>query len=127
MGAEKWFTLFISNGDMNDIKIIKSLEDSGVLIDRVTETEEGGFIGALLKPLAASIVQPVIFSVVRGLSGTGAKTAGRWYMDRNICRFFKKQFTQEVLKKIKCKLITHNIFRIQDMNLLCVDFIVSLS
>ena len=62
---------------MNDIKIIKSLEDSGVLIDRVTETEEGGFIGALLKPLAASIVQPVIFSVVRGLSGTGAKTAGR--------------------------------------------------
>ena len=58
---------------MNDIKIIKSLEDSGVLIDRVTETEEGRFIGALLKPLAASIVQPVIFSVVRGLSGTGAK------------------------------------------------------
>ena len=48
-------------------------------------------------------------------------------MDRNICCFFKKQFTQEVLKKIKCKLITHNIFRIQDMNLLCVDFIVSLS
>ena len=47
MGAEKWFTLFISNGDMNDIKITKSWEDSGVLIDRVTQTEEGGFIGAL--------------------------------------------------------------------------------
>ena len=45
---------------MNDIKIIKLWEDSGVLIDRVTQTEEGGFIGALLKPLAASIVQPVI-------------------------------------------------------------------
>ena len=35
----KGFTLFISNEDMNDIiKIIKSLEDSGVLIDGVTET-----------------------------------------------------------------------------------------
>ena len=37
--AGKGFTLFISNDDMNDIiKIIKSLEDSGVLIDGVTET-----------------------------------------------------------------------------------------
>ena len=37
--AGKGFTLFISNEDMNDIiKIIKSLEDSGILIDAVTET-----------------------------------------------------------------------------------------
>ena len=49
---EKRFTLFISNEDLNDIiKIIKSLEDSGVLIDRVTETvkheikkQKGGFL-----------------------------------------------------------------------------------
>ena len=48
---------------MNDIiKIIKSLEDSSVLIDEVTETvkhetrKEGGFLGALLVPLASSIV-----------------------------------------------------------------------
>ena len=46
------------------IKIIKSLEDSGVLIDGVTETvkheiknkQEGGFLGAFLAPLAASVV-----------------------------------------------------------------------
>ena len=46
----KWFTLFILNEDMNDIiKIIKSLKDSGVLIDGVSETvkhehknQEGG-------------------------------------------------------------------------------------
>ena len=46
---------------MNDImKIIKSLDDSGVLIDEVTETvkdeikKQGeGFIGALLASLAA--------------------------------------------------------------------------
>ena len=37
--AEKGFTLFILNEDINGIiKIIKSLEDSGVLIDGVTET-----------------------------------------------------------------------------------------
>ena len=37
--AEKGLTLFISNEDMNDIiKIIKLLEDSGVLIDVVIET-----------------------------------------------------------------------------------------
>ena len=33
------FTLFVSREDMNDIiKIIKSLEDSGLLIDGITET-----------------------------------------------------------------------------------------
>ena len=63
--AEKGFTLFISNEDMDDIiKIIKSLEDTGVLIDGVTETgkdetkkQEVGFLGALLEPLAASLVK----------------------------------------------------------------------
>ena len=39
MRAGKGFTLFILNEDMHDIiKIIKSLEDLGVLIDGVTET-----------------------------------------------------------------------------------------
>ena len=38
MTAGKGFTLFILNEDMNVIKIIKSLEDSGALIDGVTET-----------------------------------------------------------------------------------------
>ena len=59
---------------MNDIiKIIKSLEDSGVLIDGVTQIvkdeikkQEGGFLGALLAPLAASLVQPV--SVLTSIS-----------------------------------------------------------
>ena len=39
--AGKRFTLFISNEHMNDIiKIIKSLEESNVLIDGITETEK---------------------------------------------------------------------------------------
>ena len=36
--AGKGFTLYILNEDMNIIKIIKSLEDLGVLLDGVTET-----------------------------------------------------------------------------------------
>ena len=51
--AGKGFTLFISNEDINNIiKTIKLLEDSGVLIDAVTETvkhkikkQEADFLG----------------------------------------------------------------------------------
>ena len=72
--AGKGFTLFILNEDMNYIiKIIKSLQDSGVLIDVVTEAvkyeikrQEGGFLESFLAPLAASLVQPVISLVVKG-------------------------------------------------------------
>ena len=50
------FTLFISNEDINNIiKILKSLEDSNVLIDGITETvkheikkHEGRFLPAML-------------------------------------------------------------------------------
>ena len=89
--AVKVFTLFISNKNMNDIiKTIKSLEDSSVLIDRVTETvkheikkEEGRFLGALLAPLATSLVQPVISSLVKGISGRRVRRAGRGYIDKD--------------------------------------------
>ena len=51
--AGKGFTLFISNEDMNGVtKVIKSLEDSGALIDGVTE---GGFLGDSLAPLTVSL------------------------------------------------------------------------
>ena len=88
--AGKGFTLFISNEDTNDIiKIIKSLEDSGVLLDRVTETvkheikkQEYGFLGALLAPIAASLVQTVISSVVKGINWRGVTRAGRGYINK---------------------------------------------
>ena len=55
-----------------------------VLIDGVTETvkreikkQEGRFLGALLAPLAASLMQPSISSVVKGISGRGGRRAGR--------------------------------------------------
>ena len=64
VGARNGFILFILNEDVNDlIKVIKSLEDLGVLINRTIETvkreikkQEDGFLGALLAPLAASLV-----------------------------------------------------------------------
>ena len=47
----------------------------GVLIDGVSETvkreikkQEGGLLGASLAPLAASLLKPVISSVVKGMS-----------------------------------------------------------
>ena len=81
--------VFISNKDMiYIIKMIKPLEDTGVLIDTKTvkdeiKKQEGGFLRALLAPLAASLVQPVISSVVKSISGKGVRRARRGYMDKN--------------------------------------------
>ena len=59
----------------------------GALIDGVTETvknelkkQEGGFLRTLLVPLAASIVQPGICLVVKGLSGRGVRRVRRGYI-----------------------------------------------
>ena len=65
--AGKEFTLFISNEDMNDVK----------------KKQEGGFIGTLLAPLAASLVQPVISSVLKGISGRGVRRTGRGYINKS--------------------------------------------
>ena len=91
--AASGFTLLISNEDVDDIiKIIKSIDDSGVLIDEVTETvndgikkQEGGFLGALLPPLATSLVQTVISSVIEGTSGIIREVtrSGRGYINKN--------------------------------------------
>ena len=57
-------TLIISNEEMNDImKIIKSLEESGLLIKDVSKTikneakeQKGGFLGMLLSTVGASLL-----------------------------------------------------------------------
>ena len=92
--AGKGLTLFIYNEDIDDIiNIAKSLENSGKLIDGVTEAvkheikkQEGGFLRALLAPLAASVVQPVISSVVKGITGRWVRRARGGYnnMDKNV-------------------------------------------
>ena len=56
--------LIISNDEIHDIiKIVKSLEDSGLLIEGVTKTirneveeQKGGFLSMLLGTLSASLL-----------------------------------------------------------------------
>ena len=74
-------TLIISNDEMDDIlKIVKSLEGSGVLLKGVSETiqheakeQRGGFLSMLLGTLGASLLGDMLS---KGLSGKGAIRAG---------------------------------------------------
>ena len=70
-------TLTISNDEMDDIlKIVKSLENSGLLLKGVSETiqheaeeQKGGFLSMLLGTLGASLLGDI-------LSGKGVIRAG---------------------------------------------------
>ena len=63
-GFENHTTLIISNDDMLDLlKIVKPLEDSGILLNGITETvknevkeQKGGFLSMLLGTLGASLL-----------------------------------------------------------------------
>ena len=74
-------TLIISNDEMDDIlKIVKSLEDSGVLLKGASETiqheakeQRGGFLSMLLGTLGTSLLGDVLS---KGLSGSGVIRAG---------------------------------------------------
>ena len=74
-------TLMISNDEMDDIlEIVKSLDDSGVLLKGVSETiqneakeQRGGFLIMLLGTLGASLLGDVLS---KGLSGRGVIRAG---------------------------------------------------
>ena len=74
-------TLIFSNDEMDDIlKIVKSLENSGVLLKGVSETiqheakeQRGGFLGMLLGTLGASLLGDVLS---KSLSGKGVIRAG---------------------------------------------------
>ena len=71
-------TLIISNKDMEDlIKIVKSLEDSGLLLKGVTESvqnevkeQKGGFLSMLLGTLGASLLGNL-------LTGKGVNKKGK--------------------------------------------------
>ena len=64
-------TLIISNDEIDDIlKIVKSLEDSGVLLKGVSETiqnkakeQRGGFLSMLLGTLGASLLGDILSKV----------------------------------------------------------------
>ena len=79
-------TLIISNNEMEDIiKIVKSLEDSDLLLKGVTETvqnevkeQKGGFLSMLLGTLGASLLGNILTGreINRGGKGLGIDRAG---------------------------------------------------
>ena len=77
LGSGGHTTLIISNKDMDDlIEIVKSLEDSGLLLKGVTESvqnevkgQKGGFLSMLLGTLGASVLGNL-------LAGKGIHRAG---------------------------------------------------
>ena len=64
------------------------------------QKQEGGFLGALLAPLAASIVQPVISSVVKYISGRG---------------YMNKKFEFHSILQIKSRLLIISITKLDLM------------
>ena len=88
-------TLIISNDEMNDIlKIVKSLEDSGVLLKGVSETiqneakeQRGGFLSILLGTLGASLLADLL---TKNLSDKGTIRAG----EGTIGAFFTASFNK---------------------------------
>ena len=88
-------TLIISNQEMNDImKIVQSLENSGVLLKGVTETiknetkeQKGGFLSMLFGTLGASLLGSL-------LTGKGTVRAGEGTVraEEVIIKSLKKHF-----------------------------------
>ena len=81
LGSGGHTTLIISNDDMQDpLKTVKSLEDSGILLDGITETvknevkeQKGDFLSMLLGTLGACLLGDLL---AKNLSGKGVIRAG---------------------------------------------------
>ena len=80
LGSGNHTTLIISNDDMQDLlKIVKSLEDSGILLDGIIETvknevkeQKGGFLSMLLGTLDACLLGNMLVGkgVIKAGEGT---------------------------------------------------------
>ena len=81
LGSGNHTTLIIYNDDMQDfLKLVKALEDSGILLDGITEKvknevkeQKGGFLLMLLGTLGASLLGDLL---TKNLSGRGVIRAG---------------------------------------------------
>ena len=84
LGSGNNITLMISNDEINDfIKIVKSLEDSCLLLKGVTETvqnevkeQKGGFLSMLLGTLGASLLGNLLTGKGVNKKGKGIHRAG---------------------------------------------------
>ena len=80
-------TLIMSNDEVNDIiKLVKSLEDSGLLLKGVTETvqnevkeQKGGFLSMLLGAIGASLLGNLLIGrgAIAKSQGPGVNKAGK--------------------------------------------------
>ena len=77
-------TLIVSNDEMEDMKIFKSLEDSGVLLKGFKETiqsevkeQKGGFLSMLLGTLRASLLRNLLAGKGIHRAGEGVIRAGK--------------------------------------------------
>ena len=81
LGSGGHTTLMISNNDMQDLlKIVKSLEESGILLNGITDTvknevkeQKGGFLSMILGTLGASLLGDLL---TKNLSDRGVIRAG---------------------------------------------------
>ena len=85
LGSGNTTTLIISNDEINIIKIVKSLEDFGLLLKGVTEAvqnevkeQKGGFLSMLLGTLSASLLGNILTGrgINRAKKGRGLNRAG---------------------------------------------------
>ena len=85
LGSGNHTTLIISNNDVQDLlKIVKSLEDSGLLLDGITDTvknevkeQTGDFLSMLLGTLGASLLGNMLAG--RGVIRAGERTVRDGY------------------------------------------------
>ena len=95
LGSGNHATLISSNDDMQDLlKIVKSLEDSGILLDGITETvknkvkeQKDSFTSMLLGTLGASLLGDLSTKNLsgRGLIRAGEGTIRAGYGSKNFC------------------------------------------
>ena len=104
--AEKGFTLFISNEDMDGIiKMVESLEKLGLLIDSATvavrndmKKQKGGILGVRMAAITGSLIAFIVSSFIKlvasstlmmNVLGKGGQTAsvtlGRFSKTERIC------------------------------------------
>ena len=89
LGSQGYTTLIISNKDMDDlIKIVKSLEDSGLLLKGLTESvqnevkeQKGRFLSVLLGTLGAILLENLLTGKGIHRAGEGIVRAGEGSMD----------------------------------------------
>ena len=103
--GSKTTTLIISNDEMEDImKIVKSFEDSGLLLKGVSETiqneakeQKGGFLRMLLVTLGARLLGNMLTGKGINRAGDGMNRAG--YRSKKTLLILPYPFTNLEIKK----------------------------